>query len=48
MDMKYLQTLFAVEEPTMETEAWTRGYEHESYRNVTSFMGWILHARVVT
>lgn len=48
MDMECLQTLVAVEEPTLETEAWTRVCEHESDRNVTSFMGWILYVRFVT
>jgi hypothetical protein len=48
IDMECLKNLVALEEPTLETEAWTRGYVHESYRNVTLFMGWILPARYVT
>jgi hypothetical protein len=47
MDMECLLNLVALEEPTSETEAWIRGYEHESYRNVMFFMGWILLARYV-
>jgi hypothetical protein len=48
MEMECLQNLVALEEPTLETESRIRGYKHESYRNVTLFMEWIVPARYVT